>query len=59
MQEAQDDRLERALALWNEAKGSALAALNAALLGAGQRPITIPPVERIHPHEEGSGKELP
>jgi hypothetical protein len=59
VQSACDERLERALALWNEAQGTALAALNAALLGAGQRPITIPPVERIHPHDEGSGKELP
>jgi len=59
VQSACDERLDRALALWNEAKGSAVAALNAALLGAGLKPIAIPPVERIHPHDEGSGRELP
>ena len=59
VQSACDERLERALSLWNEARGSALAALNTALLGAGLKPISIPPVEQIRRHEEGSGKELP
>jgi photosystem II stability/assembly factor-like uncharacterized protein len=54
-----DERLDRALALWREVKGSGLTALDAALVGAGQKPIAIPPVEQIHPSGADPGKELP
>ena len=54
-----DERLDQALALWGETKGSGLATLNTALLGAGLNPIAIPPVEQIHPGGASSGRELP
>jgi len=53
------ERLDRAFEIWNQAKGSALAALNAALLGAGQKAIAIPPAEQVHPSEAGPSNELP
>ncbi len=59
VQSACDERLDRALALWRETKGSALATLNTALLGAGLPSIAIPPVEEIHPSEASPGRELP
>ncbi|HYS77979.1 MAG TPA: hypothetical protein VEO94_04020, partial [Candidatus Dormibacteraeota bacterium] len=59
VQSACDERLDRALALWRGTKGSALATLNTALLGAGLHSIAIPPVEEIHPIEASPGRESP
>ena len=54
-----DERLDRALTLWQAARRSALATLNAALVGAGLKPIAIPPAVQIQPREPDPGKELP
>ena len=54
-----DERLDQALALWGETKGSGLATLNTAIRGAGLNPIAIPPVEQIHAGGASPGTELP
>jgi hypothetical protein len=56
---ASDARLERALALWQNIRASALDTLNKALGKGGIAPIAIPPVGEIPATEHSPGADLP
>ncbi|MBU6472154.1 MAG: hypothetical protein KGQ94_05810, partial [Alphaproteobacteria bacterium] len=63
---AQDADMARALAVldkadadWTNAKAGALAVLNAALEKAQERPITIPPPDKLDVEAPDPGQDLP
>ena len=56
---ASDARLERALALWQGIRVSAIGTLNKALGKSGITPIAIPPVGEIPAGAHSPGADLP